>query len=213
MAGEERARIARDVHDIVTHSLSVMIALTDGVACALPGSPRRAAEAAGKASEIGRQAIAEMRGMLRVLRDGEPTDGNRQPRPGLSQLDGLFTEVRVAGFPVEFVVTGAPRVMASGAELAIFRIIQKALTNIRKHTARGTTARVRINYTAESVDIEVTDDGRRDGPVAAEHPGHGITGTRERVAVYGGLVYAGPLPGGGWRVHARFEPAQLERTR
>jgi signal transduction histidine kinase len=213
VAGEERARIARDVHDIVTHSLSVMVALTDGVAYALPDSPRRAADAAGKASEIGRQAIAEMRRLLEVLRDGEPADGNRHPQPGLSQLDGLFTEVRAAGLPVEFVVTGRPPAMASGAELAIFRIIQEALTNIRKHTAPGTTAWVRINYTAESVDIEVTDDGRPAGPVAAEHPGHGTTGMRERVAVYGGLLHAGPLPGGGWRVHARFEPGQLERTR
>jgi signal transduction histidine kinase len=213
VAGEERARIARDVHDIVTHSLSVMIALTDGVAYALPDSPRRAADAAGKASQIGRQAIAEMRHMLKVLRDDEPVGGNRHPQPGLSQLDGLFTEVRAAGLPVELVVAGRPPAMACGAELAIFRIIQEALTNIRKHTAPGTTARVRINYTAESIDIEVTDDGRPAGPVAAEHPGHGITGMRERVAVYGGLLRAGPLPGGGWRVHARFESAQLERTR
>lgn len=213
VAGEERARIARDVHDIVTHSLSVMVALTDGAAYALPDSPGRAAEAAGKASEIGRQAIAEMRRVLEVLRDGEPAGGNRHPQPGLSHLGGLFTEVRAAGLPVEFVVTGRPPAMASGAELAIFRIIQEALTNIRKHTAPGTTARVRLDYTVQSVDIEVTDDGRPAVSATAERPGHGIAGMRERVAVYGGLLHAGPLPGGGWRVHARFEPAQLGRTR
>lgn len=215
VAVEERARIARDVHDIVTHSLSVMVALTDGVAYALPASPERAAEAAGKASEIGRQAITEMRRVLEVLRDGEPVGGDRHPQPGLSQLSGLFTEVRAAGLPVEFVVTGRPPAMASGAELAIFRIVQEALTNIRKHTAPGTTARVRLGYTAESVDIEITDDGRPAVSVAAEtrHPGHGIAGMRERVAVYDGLLQAGPLPDGGWRVHARFEPAQLGSTR
>lgn len=215
VAGEERARIARDVHDIVTHSLSVMVALTDGVAYALPESPERAAEAAGKASEIGRQAIAEMRRVLEVLRDGEPAGGDRHPQPGLSQLGGLFSEVRAAGLPVECVITGRPPAMASGAELAIFRIVQEALTNIRKHTAPGTTARVRLGYTADSVDIEITDDGRPAVSVAAEaeHPGHGIAGMRERVAVYDGLLQAGPLPGGGWRVHARFEPAQLESTR
>jgi signal transduction histidine kinase len=138
IASEERARIARDVHDIVTHSLSVMVALTDGASYALPGTPERAAEAVGKASEIGRQAIAEMRRVLEILRDGEPAGGDRHPQPGLSQLGGLFTEVRAAGLPVEFVVTGRPPAMASGAELAIYRIIQEALTNIRKHTAPGT---------------------------------------------------------------------------
>lgn len=215
VAVEERARIARDVHDIVTHSLSVMVALTDGVEYSLPASPERAAEAAGKASEIGRQAIAEMRRVLEVLRDGEPGGGDRHPQPGLSRLDMLFTEVRAAGLPVEFVVSGRPPAMASGAELTIFRIIQEALTNIRKHTAPGTTARVRLEYTTESVNLEITDDGRPAVPVAAEdgHPGHGIAGMRERVAIYDGLLQAGPLPGGGWRVRARFEPAQLGSIR
>jgi signal transduction histidine kinase len=213
VAVEERARIARDVHDIVTHSLSVMVALTDGVEYALPASPDRAAEAAGKASEIGRQAIAEMRRVLEVLRDGEPNGGDRRPQPGLGQLDVLLTEVRAAGLPVEFVVSGRPPAMASGAELAIFRIVQEALTNIRKHTAPGTTARVRLAYTEGSVDVEITDDGRTTVSGAGEEPGHGIAGMRERGAVYDGLLRAGPLPGGGWRVHARFEPAQLGSAR
>jgi signal transduction histidine kinase len=220
VVGEERARIARDVHDIVTHSLSVMVALTDGAGYALPASPERAADAVGKASEIGRQAIAEMQRVLEVLRDGEPPGDERRPQPGLSQLGGLFTEVRAAQLPVEFVVTGRPPAMASGAELAIYRVIQEALTNIRKHTAPGTTARVRLGYAAKRVEIEITDDGRPAAPVHAapertgpERTGHGIAGMRERVAVYGGLLQAGPLPGGGWRVYARFEPAQLESAR
>jgi signal transduction histidine kinase len=215
VVGEERARIARDVHDIVTHSLSVMVALTDGAGYALPASPERAADAVGKASEIGRQAIAEMQRVLEVLRDGEPPGDERRPQPGLSQLGGLFTEVRAAQLPVEFVVTGRPPAMASGAELAIYRVIQEALTNIRKHTAPGTTARVRLGYAAKRVEIEITDDGRSAAPVHAgpERTGHGIAGMRERVAVYGGLLQAGPLPGGGWRVYARFEPAQLESAR
>lgn len=218
VVGEERARIARDVHDIVTHSLSVMVALIDGAAYTLPASPERATDAMDKASAIGRQAIAEMQRVLEVLRDGEPPGHERHPQPGLDQLEGLFAEVRAAGLPVEFTVTGRPRAMASGAELAIFRIVQEALTNIRKHTAGETTARVRLGYSADQIEVEVTDDGRARAPVPAgiagiERTGHGIAGMRERVAVYGGLLQAGPLPGGGWRVHARFEPAQLEGTR
>jgi signal transduction histidine kinase len=213
--GEERARIARDVHDIVTHSLSVMVALTDGAAYTLPASPERAADAVEKASEIGRQAIAEMQRVLEVLREGGPPGHERHPQPGLSQLNGLFTEVRAAGLPVEFVVTGRPPAMASGAELAIYRVVQEALTNIRKHTAAGTTARVRLGHFAECVEVEITDDGRPGvpDPAGTERTGHGLAGMRERVAVYGGLLQAGPLPGGGWRVYARFEPAQLESTR
>ncbi|HEY0541709.1 MAG TPA: histidine kinase [Actinoallomurus sp.] len=215
VVGEERARIARDVHDIVTHSLSVMVALTDGAAYTLPSSPERAAEAIGKASEIGRQAIGEMQRVLEVLREGEPAYQERHPQPGLSQLGALFAEVRAAGLPVEFVVTGRPPAMAPGAELAIYRLIQEALTNIRKHTIAGTTARVRLGYSSERVELEITDDGRPTVPVPAgpERTGHGIAGMRERVAVYGGLLEAGPLSGGGWRVHARFEPAQLDGTR
>jgi signal transduction histidine kinase len=215
VVGEERARIARDVHDIVTHSLSVMVALTDGAAYTLPASPERAADAVEKASEIGRQAIAEMQRVLEVLREGGPPGHERHPQPGLSQLSGLFAEVRAAGLPVEFVVTGRPPAMASGAELAIYRLVQEALTNIRKHTAAGTTARVRLRHSAECVEVEITDNGRPGvaDPAGTERTGHGLAGMRERVAVYGGLLQAGPLPGGGWRVYARFEPAQLESTR
>jgi signal transduction histidine kinase len=111
---------------------------------------------------------------------------------------------------VDFAVTGRPPAMASGAELAIYRVVQEALTNVRKHTAPGTTARVRLGHSTERVEVEITDDGpARPVSAVSERTGHGIAGMRERVAVYGGLLQAGPLPGGGWRVYARFEPAQL----
>ncbi|GAA4629693.1 sensor histidine kinase [Actinoallomurus vinaceus] len=216
VAAEERARIARDVHDIVTHSLSVMVALTDGAAYTLPLSPERAADAVSKASEIGREAIAEMQRVLDVLRqDAPPPAGLRRPQPGLGQLDVLLTEVRAAGLPVEFVVTGQPPAMASGAELTIYRLVQEALTNVRKHTPPGTSARVRLEYAVTHVEVEITDNGRPAAgvPAGRRRGGHGIAGMRERVAVYGGLMQAGPLPDGGWRVHARFEPSQLESTR
>lgn len=180
-----------------------MVALTDGAAYTLPASPERAADAVGKASDIGRQAIAEMQRVLDVLRDDGP---DRRPQPGLGQLDTLFTEVRAAGLPVEFAVTGRPPALTSGAELAVYRVIQEALTNVRKHTVPGTTARVRLGHSDERVEIEITDDGPAVlVTTAAERAGHGLAGMRERVAVYGGRLEAGPLPGGGWRVYARLE--------
>jgi signal transduction histidine kinase len=215
VVAEERARIARDVHDIVTHSLSVMVALTDGAGYALSTSPVEAADAVAKASGIGRQAISEMQRVLEVLREGEPATGHgRHPQPGLGQLAGLLAEVRAAGLPVEVTISGRPPVMASGAELAIYRIIQEALTNTRKHTAPGTTSWVRLGYHADQVEIEVADDGpgRPASGGEQERAGHGIAGMRERAAIYGGLLHAGPRPGGGWRVYARFHPAQLENT-
>lgn len=206
-AAEERSRIARDVHDIVTHSLSVMVALSDGAAYALPTAPDQAAAAIGKASDIGRQAIAEMQRVLGVLREGRD-DLQLSPQPGLRQLDGLLTEVRSAGLPVELVVEGETPRLSSGAELALFRVVQEALTNTRKHAAPGAVARVRLGFAPGKVEVEITDTGPSlpgDGQA-----GHGLTGMRERVSVYGGDLQAGPRPGGGWRVHARFDAGQLE---
>ena len=212
VAAEERARIARDVHDIVTHSLSVMIALTDGAAYALPTAPEQAADAIDKASAIGRQAITEMQAVLEVLRAGSGGLLELHPQPALQQLDGLIAEVRAAGLPVELVVEGEAPAIASGAQLTIYRVVQESLTNARKHTAPGTTARVRIGYGPETVDIEIVDDGTTPaGPASPPQrsQGHGLTGMRERVAVYGGRLEAGPDPSGGWRVHTTLRPAEL----
>jgi signal transduction histidine kinase len=201
----ERARISREVHDIVTHSLSVMVALTDGAACTMP--PGRPAEAVGKASDIGRQAIEEMRRLLGVLRDGPSVD--RHPQPGLEQLDDLLTQVRAAGLPTTLTIIGSPGGLSAGVELAVYRVVQEALTNTRKHAA-GATAVIRLTYGRSSVEVEILDSGPA-GPDSArgvdDEVGHGITGMRERAAVYGGMVEVGPLPDGGWRVHARFELA------
>jgi len=210
VAAAERARIARDVHDIVTHSLSVMVALTDGASYALPASPDRAADAIGKASDIGRQAISEMQRILDVLREGSDGAG-RQPQPGLDRLDTLLSEVRAAGLPVELIVEGPPVAMAAGAELALFRVVQEALTNTRKHAGPGAAARIRLSHTADQVDLEITDTGA--GTASGKPGGHGLTGMRERVCVYGGELTAGPAAAGGWRVHARFDPAQLLELR
>jgi signal transduction histidine kinase len=214
----ERARIAREMHDIVTHSLSVMVALADGASYAIPASPEQAADAIGKASHVGRQALGEMQRLLGVLR-GEVSEtapeladdltangaAERHPQPGLRQLDDLLTQVRAAGLPTELKVVGEPPPLQPGAQLAIYRVVQEALTNTRKHGGPGTTARVCLSYGERAIDVEITDDGRgRPGP---QPDGHGITGMRERAALYGGEVQAGPLPTAGWRVRARFGPA------
>jgi signal transduction histidine kinase len=198
-AASERALIAREVHDIVTHSLSVMVALADGASFAMHTSPDQAAEAIGKASEVGRQAITEMQRVLGVLRSSGP---DYHPQPGLDQIDTLLSEVRSAGLPVELVVTGAAPAMSSGVQLAVYRVIQEALTNTRKHAAFGTSSRVSLKYRRDVIDVEIVDDGQPPAQRGSVVGGHGIAGMRERVAVYGGTLDAGPLLGGGWRVHA-----------
>ena len=131
----ERTRIAREVHDIVTHSLSVMVALADGAAAAAPSSPVRAGQAMGQVALTGRQAIGEMRRLVDTLRIDE-TGADHHPAPGIGQLDDLLTQVRSAGLPARLVVEGRPHVLTQGAQLAVYRIVQESLTNIRKHARR-----------------------------------------------------------------------------
>jgi signal transduction histidine kinase len=206
-AAAERALIAREVHDVVTHSLSVMVALTDGASYAVHTAPDRAAEAVAKASEVGRQAITDMQRVLGVLRGSAgATMAELHPQPGLAQLDTLLAEVRVAGLPVELVVSGARPDLSSGVELAVFRVVQEALTNTRKHAEPGASARVRLDFGADAVTVTVVDDGAAAPatPRADDTGGHGIAGMKERVAAFGGELQAGPRGiGRGWRVHAR----------
>jgi signal transduction histidine kinase len=198
----ERARIAREMHDIVAHNLSVMIALADGAAfAARTGSPE-AEGAARQVSETGRQALAEMHRLLGVLREPEPA-GSRAPQPGIDQLDDLVGQVRAAGLATSLTVTGQPFPLPGTAQLAVYRLVQEALTNVLKHADSPTAAHVRLRYAQPAVDLDITDDGR---PKA--HPadgGHGLTGMRERAAMFGGEVQAGPRPGGGWRVAVRLD--------
>lgn len=208
-AAAERASIAREVHDVVTHSLSVMVALTDGASYAVHTSPDRAAEAVAKASEVGRQAITDMQRVLGVLRGSAgATMAELHPQPGLAQLDTLLSEVRVAGLPVELAVSGARPELSSGVELAVFRVVQEALNNTRKHAEPGASARVRLDFGAEAVEVTVTDDGAAVPAGGGDVGGHGIAGMKERVAAFGGEVEAGPRGAGrGWRVHARVPVA------
>jgi signal transduction histidine kinase len=195
-AATERATLAREVHDIVAHNLAVMVALADAAATGAP----TATDLAAKAAATGRAALAEMRTLVALLRDG---DDPRTPQPGLGDLDALIEQVRAAGLPVTVTHEGEPGAWTPGVGLAVYRIVQEALTNTMKHTEPGATARICLRYTPTEIDVEITDTGPSRPTGTA---GHGLTGIRERAMAYGGEVAAGPA-GGGWRVHARVPRA------
>jgi signal transduction histidine kinase len=205
-AAAERARIAREMHDIVAHNLTVMIALADGAVYAAERTPEKATSAMETVSSTGRQALAEMRRLLGVLRDDEKSS-TLVPQPGVPQIDHLVDQVRAAGLPVTLEVAGDGRALPAGAQLTVFRLVQEALTNCLKHAGASAVARVRLRYAADGVDVEVTDNGPgRAQP--ADSSGRGLDGMRERAAVYAGTVEAGPRATGGWRVHARLSLEQ-----
>ncbi|MEU3571586.1 histidine kinase [Kitasatospora sp. NPDC036755] len=215
-AAEERTRIAREMHDIVTHNLSVMVALTDAARYAQHRSPDKATAAMHQISETGRQALTDMRRTLGILRADEP-DAHRHPLPGIAQLDALADQMRTAGLPTRLDVHGGHTHIPATAQLTVHRLVQEALTNTLKHTPAGTRATVRVRCTAETVTVDVTDDGPHPPrpaptpppghgtpPAPTAPPGHGIPGMRERCAAYGGTLHAGPRPDGGWHVHTRL---------
>jgi signal transduction histidine kinase len=204
----ERTRIAREVHDIVTHSLSVMVALADGAGAAVAASPGQARDAMQQVASTGRQAIGEMRRMVGTLRIDE-ADTSRIPAPGLAQLDDLLAQVRAAGLPAKLTVEGQPHPLTPGVQLAVYRIVQESLTNVRKHAPAATVAAVRLRYADDGIEVEITDDGPPPGS-QPPGPGHGLAGMRERAAAYGGSVDAGPGLRGGWRVRARLAPDGIE---
>jgi signal transduction histidine kinase len=198
-AAAERARIAREMHDIVTHNLSVMIALADGAAFSAGGNPRAAEDAARQVSATGRQALAEMHRLLGVLRD----DGAaplRTPQPGIEQLDLLAAQVRSAGLPISLALAGTPFPVPPTAQLVVYRVVQEALTNVLKHADSPTAARVTVRYQDPLLAVEIEDDGS--GAAPRNGHGHGLDGMAERVAMFDGRIEAGPRNGGGWRVRA-----------
>jgi signal transduction histidine kinase len=198
---EERGRITRDMHDIVTHNLSVMVALADSAAYAQ--SADKSSAAMLQISETGRQALTDMRRALGVLRAGEP-DEERHPLPGIAQLEALADQMRAAGLPTRLEVRGDHTPVPATAQLTVYRLVQEALTNTLKHTPPGTQADVRIRCLARTVTVDVTDDGPCPQPTDARS-GRGIPGMRERAAAYGGTLQAGPLPGRGWSVRTRLD--------
>jgi signal transduction histidine kinase len=212
-AAAERARIAREMHDIVSHNLTVMIGLADGAAYALQSSPDAAQTALGRLSGTGRQALEEMRRLLGVLHE-EPAPpaqagGAYEPQPGLDRLDDLLARVEAAGVPVSIELRGDPHELSPGVQLTVFRVAQEALTNTLKHAGRPASAQLALHCDGRGVTLEVTDSGGvgqargRDGlPETERLPsgGRGLRGMRERAAAYGGELEAGPRPEGGWRV-------------
>jgi signal transduction histidine kinase len=201
-AGNERARIAREMHDIVAHNLSVMIALADGASFAVRDAPDRAEVAMRKSAIVGRHALTEMRRLLGVLReDGPPR--TLAPQPGIAEIAGAVERVRAAGLLVDYEVDGrAPDSVPDGVQLAAFRIVQEALTNTLKHAGAGTATQVRLEVADGTLLIEVADEGA--GTITATHEGGGLLGMRERAAVYDGTVQAGPRGDRGWRVRTRL---------
>lgn len=198
----ERARIARELHDVVAHNVSVIVVQADGASYAIDSDVARARQALEAISSTGRQALAEMRRLLGVLRENDDA-GAYAPQPGVGQLDDLVEQVRASGLPVTFEVDGAPVAISEGRQLTVFRIVQEALTNTLKHGGLNVTAAVRLHYAEDAVEVMVVDDGR--GAAASDDGrGHGLVGMRERVGVYGGRVRAEPRAGGGFEVVARI---------
>ena len=211
---DERLRIARELHDVVAHSISVMTIQAGAARLLLDEGPDRAEEPLLRVEETGRETLSEMRRLLGVLRQEEESkSGTLEPRPSLEHLDALLAQYHEAGLPVEFVVEGEERTLPQGLDLAAYRIVQEALTNTLKHAA-GATAVVRVAYHRESLGLTVSDTGRGHGPAPGPMPrwergGHGLVGMRERAEIYGGRLEAGPGPNGGFVVSARFP---LERV-
>ncbi|RCG31065.1 sensor histidine kinase [Sphaerisporangium album] len=199
----ERARIARELHDVVAHNVSVMIVQADGAGYTLDTDPEKARHAVQTISSTGRQALAEMRRLVGVLRQDDAQVEDYAPQPGVAELDELVAQLRRSGLPVEFTVRGTCRDLPEGEQLVIYRIVQEALTNALKHGGPGARATVEMEYGAREVLLRVTDDGRgAAAPASAD--GHGLIGMRERVAMYDGSVHASPRPGGGFQVAVRL---------
>ncbi|MFB9684689.1 sensor histidine kinase [Amycolatopsis plumensis] len=214
---EERGRIARELHDVVAHAVSVMVVQADGASYAIQSNPELAHRALQTISETGRGALGELRRLLDVLRsddaDGEP----RVPQPDAHALADLADRMRAAGVPVDLEL-GELGDLPAGVSLGVYRIVQESLTNTLKHAGRGATASVRVHRTGDLVEVLVSDDGagrvpqlvpsgRRDPRLPG---GNGLIGMRERAHVYGGKLDVGPAPGGGWQVRATL-PVRLDK--
>lgn len=199
---EERARIARELHDVVAHSVSVMVVQASGVRRLLGAGQERERDALLAVEQVGRQALTEMRRMLGVMRSGDELPAALAPQPGLDHLDRLIAQVEEAGLPVTLRVEGERPALSPGVDLSVYRIVQEGLTNTLKH-AKGAHAEVVIRYVDSAVELEIADDGP--GPTAAaDGIGHGLLGMRERVAFYGGTLDAGPREGGGFVLRAQL---------
>jgi signal transduction histidine kinase len=198
-ASDERLAIARDLHDVVAHNISVINVQANTALHLMDRQPERAREALTAIHEVSRQALGELRSVLGVLRD-DGAEAPLVPSPGLDRLSELAAHTRTAGIAVRVVEEGEPRPVPAGVDAAAFRIVQEALTNTVRHSG-GHVAQVRLRYDPDALTIEVDDDGRAAHP---PRPGNGVAGMTERARALGGTLDAGPRPGGGFRVLARL---------
>jgi signal transduction histidine kinase len=201
-ASTERARIARELHDVVAHSLSVVIAQADGGRYAGKTDPAAATEALEAIAATGRQALTDMRSLLGVLRDGGGEE--YAPQPDVAAIPALVEDVRTSGLDVDLIVEGAPQPMPAGPQLAAYRIVQESLTNVLKHAGPASRAWVRLQWRPDALELSVLDDGRgaSSAMVASDGNGQGVRGMRERAQLHGGRLEAAPRHGGGFGVHA-----------
>jgi len=216
-AAQERTRIARELHDIIAHSVTVMVALSDGAAATMDRDPVAARQASQQASATGRQALTEMHRLLGVLRDRTDShldDGDLNdlaPQPGLAGIADLLEPVRAAGVRVDLIESGSPAGLPESAQLAVYRLVQESLTNVLKHGRSVARVTVTLRYGRDAVDVDVEDDGALTPSKARPEPdhqpaGHGLIGMRERLAAFDGQLRAGPHgpEGSGWYVHGHL---------
>jgi signal transduction histidine kinase len=200
---EERARIARELHDVVAHSVSIVAVQAGAAEALLESDPERARQHLAAVRRTAREAMSEMRRALDVLRED---DTPHAPQPGLVRLDDLIEDIRSAGVPVELVEDGERPSLSPGLDLVVYRVIQEALTNVRKH-AGAVPTEVRLRYRPREIELAVVNDGGASGVAPSTNGaggGHGLIGMRERVLLFGGRFDAGARDGGGFRVHARL---------
>ncbi|GAA4085833.1 sensor histidine kinase [Nonomuraea soli] len=197
---EERSRIARELHDVVAHHVSVMTVQAAAARRVLTEDPEQAREALSAIESTGRVAMREMRHLVEVLRG----PAERGPQPGMGLLPQLVEQMREAGLPTSLVVEGEPAALPAGVDLAAYRLVQEGLTNSLRHAGSAAQAVVTVRHRPGELDVEVRDDGRGPEPEGEGRGGHGLVGIRERVALYGGILRAGPRQGGGFEIQARF---------
>jgi signal transduction histidine kinase len=207
-ASEERLRIAQELHDVLAHNIS-LINVQAGVGLHLMDThPEQAREALGTIKHASKDALDELRAALELLRSGDSAP--RAPTGGLDQVDALIARVRSPDLDLRLDRHGDPVALPAGLDLAAFRIVQEALTNVVRHATGATYAAVRIDYDADALTVQIDDDGRGAPTVDGSSGGSGIAGMRERARVLAGVLEAGPRPGGGFRVRARFPIEQVE---
>lgn len=205
-AFQERARIARELHDVIAHSVSVMVIQASGARMVMSSDPKRAEASLRSVERAGREALAEMRRLLGVL-DSERDPRALAPQPGLADVQDRVSRARASGLATDLHVDGEPATVSPALDLCAYRIVQEALTNAIKHAA-PTRAEVHLCWGQSVLELEISDDGRGPGAVNGASGGHGIAGMRERVALHGGSVHSGAGAGGGFTVRASLPLAQ-----